>query len=46
MVQLHTGVHMFVGFFGCTISKKVEWERWSDILATTIAGYHPLGFFL
>jgi len=26
----------------------VDWERWSDILATTIAGYHPppLDFFL
>jgi len=27
--------------FGCNISKHVDWERWSDILATTIAGYHP-----
>jgi len=27
-------------FFGCNISKQVEWERWSDNLATTIAGYH------
>jgi len=24
----------------------VDWERWSDTLATTIAGYHPLDFFL
>jgi len=24
----------------------VEWERWSETLATTIAGYHPLDFFL
>jgi len=24
----------------------VDWERWSEILATTIAGYHPLHFFL
>jgi len=24
----------------------VDWERWSDNLATTIAGYHPLDFFL
>jgi len=35
MVHLHNGVHTFVG-----------WERWSDTLATTIAGYHPLDFFL
>jgi hypothetical protein len=27
--------------FGCNIFKQVDWERWSDILATTIAGYHP-----
>ena len=26
--------------FGYNISKKVNWERWSDTLATTIAGYH------
>jgi len=32
--------------FGCNISKQVDWERWSDSLATTIAGYHPLNFFL
>ena len=32
--------------FGCNISKHVDWERWSDTLATTIAGYHLLGFFL
>jgi len=24
----------------------VDWERWFDTLATTIAGYHPLDFFL
>ena len=25
----------------------MDWERWFDILATTIAGYHPpLDFFL
>ena len=24
----------------------MDWERWSDTLATTIAGYHPLNFFL
>jgi len=24
----------------------VDWERWSDSLATTIAGYHLLDFFL
>jgi len=27
--------------FGCDISKQVDWERCSDTLATTIAGYHP-----
>jgi len=34
--------------FGYNISKKVDWERWSETLATTIAGYHPppLDFFL
>jgi len=35
--------------FGCNISKQVVWERWSDTLATTIAGYHPpppIDFFL
>ena len=32
--------------FGCNISQQVDWERWSDTLATTIAGYHPLDFFL
>jgi len=32
--------------FGCSISKQVDWERWSDTLATTVAGYHPLYFFL
>ena len=32
--------------FGCNISKQVAWERWSDTLATTIAGFHPLDFFL
>jgi len=32
--------------FGCSISKQVDWERWSDTLATTIARYHPLDFFL
>jgi hypothetical protein len=26
--------------FGCKISKQVDRERWSDTLATTIAGYH------
>jgi len=41
MAHLHTGVHMFVGF-GCNISKQVDWERWSDTLAT---GYHPLDLF-
>ena len=24
----------------------MDWERWSDTLTTTIAGYHPLDFFL
>ena len=32
--------------FGCKISKLVDWERWFDTLATTIAGYHPLDFFV
>jgi len=32
--------------FGCNISKQVDWERWSDTLATTIAGYHPPWFIL
>jgi len=32
--------------FGCTISKQVDWERWSDTLATTTAGYHPPWFSL
>jgi len=32
--------------FGCTVSKQIDWERGSDTLATTIAGYHPLDFFL
>ena len=27
--------------FGCNISKQVDWERWSNTLATTIVGYHP-----
>ena len=36
----------FSSVFGCNISKQVDWERWSDTLATTIAGYHPLDFFL
>ena len=24
----------------------MDWERWSDTLATMISGYHPLDFFL
>jgi len=32
--------------FGCNFSKQVDWKRWSDTLATAIAGYHPLDFFL
>ena len=24
----------------------MDWEKWSDILTTTIAGYHPLDLFL
>jgi len=32
--------------FGCNISKQVDWERWSETLATTTAGYHPPNFFL
>jgi len=31
--------------FGCNIFKQVEWERSSNTLATTIAGYHPLDSF-
>jgi len=36
-------------FLDATFPKQVDWERWSDTLATTIAGYHPppsLDFFL
>jgi len=32
--------------FGCNISKQVDWARWSDNLATTIAGITTLDFFL
>ena len=32
--------------FECNNSKQVDWERWSDTLATTIAVFHPLDFFL
>jgi len=32
--------------FGCRICKQVDWERWSDTLATTITGYPPLTSFL
>jgi len=28
-------------FFRCNISKQVDWQRWSDNLATSIAGYPP-----
>ena len=24
----------------------MDWERWSDTLATTITGYHPFDYFL
>jgi len=34
-------VYCNIWFFGCNISKQVDWERWSHTLATTIAGYHP-----
>ena len=27
--------------FGCNISKQMDWERWSDTLATTTVGYLP-----
>ena len=37
MVHLHTGVHMFVGFW----MQHFQTGGWSDTLATTIAGYHP-----
>jgi len=35
-------------FFGYIISKQVDWERRSDALANTNAGYHPppLDFFI
>ena len=36
----HWGSHVR-RFLGCNISKQMDWERWSDTLATTIAGYHP-----
>jgi len=45
MVHLHTGFTCS-SVFECNISKQVDWERWSDTLATTIAGYHPLELFL
>jgi len=32
--------------FGCNVSKQVDRDRRSDTLVTTIAGYHPLDFFL
>jgi len=35
----HWGSHVS-SVVGCNISKQVEWERWSDTMATTIAGYH------
>jgi len=33
-------VYCNIRFLGCNISKQVDWERRSDTLATTIAGYH------
>ena len=36
----HWGSFTCSSVFGCNISKQVDWERWSDTLATTIAGYH------
>jgi len=38
----------FVTFGLWIISNQVDWVRWSDTLATTIARYHPhfLDFFL
>ena len=33
-------VYCNIWFYGCNISKQVDWEWWSDTLATTIAGYH------
>ena len=40
--------YVFVVTFGFWMQhfKKVDWERRSDTLATTITGYHPLNFFL
>jgi hypothetical protein len=40
MVNLHAGVYMFVGFW-MQHFQTVDWEKWSDTLATTVAGYHP-----
>jgi len=31
---------------GLNIYKQVDWERRSDTVDTTIAGYHPLELFL
>ena len=45
MAHPDTGVHMFVGFW-MKISKQVDWERWSNTLATTIAGHNSPDFFL
>jgi len=41
MVHLQTGGSHVRRFLDAKIFKHVEWERWSDNLATTIAGYHP-----
>jgi len=32
--------------FGCNISKQVDWERWSDILAKRSPDITPLDLFL
>jgi hypothetical protein len=40
MVQLHTGVHVFVGFWMQHFQTGGLGEM-ADTLATTIAGYYP-----
>ena len=31
----------FRRFLDATFPNRLDWERWSDTLATTITGYHP-----
>jgi hypothetical protein len=45
-ILCHVFIVTFVTLiFGCDISKLVDWERWSETLATTITGYHPPWLF-